>query len=52
MSAMPKLGRINATIRDLPARYGAVMPIGDLYAVEPDWPPTFRDDERSSMQNY
>jgi formylmethanofuran dehydrogenase subunit E len=35
MSVMPKLGQINATIPDPPARYDAVMAIGDLYAVEP-----------------
>lgn len=35
MSVMPKLGHINATIQDPPARYDAVMAISDLYAVEP-----------------
>jgi formylmethanofuran dehydrogenase subunit E len=34
MSVMPKLGQINATIREPRGRYDAVMGLADLYTVE------------------
>jgi hypothetical protein len=35
MSHMARLGEINRTIQDPPARYRAVMAIADLFTVEP-----------------